>query len=79
MRFALIGRALPSRWLQTTQLFLREGGELGVLSWLGGKALDLLPTEQDRRRALGWNDLNKSPVLDPLLTIQNLLAREVLA
>lgn len=77
MRFALIGRALPTWWLQTTELFLREGGELGVLSWLGGKALDRLPTEQDRRRALGWNDLNKSPMIDPLLTVENLLARGV--
>jgi hypothetical protein len=77
MRFALIGRALPTRWLQTTELFLKDGGELGVLSWYGGKALDRLPTKQDHRKALGWDDLNTKPVFDPLLTVQNLLARGV--
>lgn len=77
IRFPLNGRSLPTRWLQTTQLFLRKGGELGVFLGHGGKALDRLPSEQDHRRALGQYDLNKNPVLNPLLTVQNLLAREV--
>jgi len=70
-------RACRAGWLQTSQLFLRKGGELGVFLGHGGKALDRLPSEQDHRRALGQYDLNKHPALSPLLTVQNLLAREV--